>query len=164
MMWIISESKGVVVDSYYKVNPTTHTTRTSCMSVLYKSSLQFLNFNSRVTRKHISYILLLTDGVSLTILCFFSSYIFRPAPFFMLDEVDAALDKVNIARVCQYIRSRSRGGKLQSIVISLKDDFYDKADALVGVYRDVGGGGSKAATLDLQVVHETSFFPLPAYK
>ncbi len=79
----------------------------------------------------------------------------------MLDEVDAALDKVNIARVCQYIRSRSRGGKLQSIVISLKDDFYDKADALVGVYRDVGGGGSKSATLDLQVVHEIfdSFLP-----
>eukprot|EP01084_Bolivina_argentea_P069262 126066_1 len=80
----------------------------------------------------------------------FALHAYRPAPFFMLDEVDAALDKVNIAKVCQYIRSRSRGGKLQSVVISLKDDFYDKADALVGVYRDVGGGGSKAATLDLQ--------------
>ncbi len=84
----------------------------------------------------------------------------------MLDEVDAALDKVNIARVCQYIRSRSAGGKLQSVVISLKDDFYDKADALVGVYRDVGGGGSKAATLDLQVIYiyiRYTFWSFPAF-
>jgi structural maintenance of chromosome 1 len=65
----------------------------------------------------------------------------------VLDEVDAALDNLNVAKVAAYIRSKSRdeakgtdrsgkGTGFQSVVISLKDTFYDKADALVGVYRD----------------------------
>lgn len=72
---------------------------------------------------------------------------FRPSPFFILDEVDAALDNLNVAKVAGFIRSKSCGGArmnsdaefgcgFQSIVISLKDNFYDKAEALVGVYRD----------------------------
>lgn len=74
---------------------------------------------------------------------------FRPSPFFILDEVDAALDNLNVAKVARFIRSKScdwaRGADpetsdigpgFQSIVISLKDSFYDKAEALVGVYRD----------------------------
>jgi structural maintenance of chromosome 1 len=69
---------------------------------------------------------------------------FRPSPFFILDEVDAALDNLNVAKVAGFIRSKSceheegrEGGcGFQSIVISLKDSFYDKAEALVGVYRD----------------------------
>ena len=72
---------------------------------------------------------------------------FRPSPFFILDEVDAALDNLNVAKVAGFIRSKSceRAGEeqdgeggcgFQSIVISLKDSFYDKAEALVGVYRD----------------------------
>lgn len=82
------------------------------------------------------------------ILRFFS---FRPSPFFILDEVDAALDNLNVAKVASFIRSKSCGGArldrdvefgsgFQSIVISLKDNFYDKAEALVGVYRDSDRG------------------------
>lgn len=62
--------------------------------------------------------------------------------------MDAALDNLNVAKVAQFIRSKScqaardnqdaeDGHGFQSIVISLKDSFYDKAEALVGVYRDV---------------------------
>lgn len=66
-----------------------------------------------------------------------------------MDEVDAALDNLNVAKVAGFIRSKScqssdndnveaseGGNGFQSIVISLKDSFYDKAQALVGVYRD----------------------------
>lgn len=61
--------------------------------------------------------------------------------------MDAALDNLNVAKVAGFIRSKScegswgnqdieGGSGFQSIVISLKDSFYDKAEALVGVYRD----------------------------
>ncbi|KAK4795735.1 hypothetical protein SAY86_028061 [Trapa natans] len=77
----------------------------------------------------------------------FSIHSYRPSPFFILDEVDAALDNLNVAKVAGFIRSKSCEGSraaqdadvgngFQSIVISLKDSFYDKAEALVGVYRD----------------------------
>ncbi|PKA58748.1 Structural maintenance of chromosomes protein 1 [Apostasia shenzhenica] len=77
----------------------------------------------------------------------FSIHSYRPSPFFILDEVDAALDNLNVAKVAAFIRSKSCSGArteqdaeggcgFQTIVISLKDSFYDKAEALVGVYRD----------------------------
>ncbi|XP_058733705.1 structural maintenance of chromosomes protein 1-like [Vicia villosa] len=90
----------------------------------------------------------------------FSIHSYRPSPFFILDEVDAALDNLNIAKVAGFIRSKScegarvsqdadGGNGFQSIVISLKDSFYDKAEAIVGVYRDSGRGCSSTLTFDL---------------
>eukprot|EP00898_Chlorokybus_atmophyticus_P006531 jgi/Chlat1/687/Chrsp104S01283 len=83
----------------------------------------------------------------------FAIHSFRPAPFFVLDEVDAALDNQNVAKVANYIRTKSHsnddGAGFQSVVISLKDNFYDKADALVGVYRDCDQNCSKTLTFDL---------------
>ncbi|KAH0616385.1 hypothetical protein JD844_027437, partial [Phrynosoma platyrhinos] len=58
--------------------------------------------------------------------------VFRPAPFFILDEVDAALDNTNIGKVSDFIRQHSQE-QFQIIVISLKEEFYSKADALIGV-------------------------------
>uniref|UniRef100_A0ACD6ACR5 Uncharacterized protein n=1 Tax=Avena sativa TaxID=4498 RepID=A0ACD6ACR5_AVESA len=90
----------------------------------------------------------------------FAIHSFRPSPFFILDEVDAALDNLNVAKVAGFIRSKScdrAGGEqdgdggcgFQSIVISLKDSFYDKAEALVGVYRDSERSCSRTLTFDL---------------
>eukprot|EP00798_Chlamydomonas_sp_ICE-L_P016806 gene16806-23088_t len=84
----------------------------------------------------------------------FAIHSYRPSPFFVLDEVDAALDATNVARVAHYIRNKTRkereaGNPFQSIVISLKDIFYEKADALVGVARDVDLGCSRTFTFDL---------------
>ncbi|KAG9491266.1 hypothetical protein GDO78_006570 [Eleutherodactylus coqui] len=62
----------------------------------------------------------------------FAIHSFRPAPFFILDEVDAALDNSNIGKVTSYIREQSRE-QFQMVVISLKEAFYSKADALIGV-------------------------------
>uniref|UniRef100_A0AC35FVK5 Structural maintenance of chromosomes protein n=1 Tax=Panagrolaimus sp. PS1159 TaxID=55785 RepID=A0AC35FVK5_9BILA len=57
----------------------------------------------------------------------------NPSPFFVLDEIDAALDNTNIGKVVSYIAERSQRD-MQLIVISLKEEFYNKADALVGIY------------------------------
>ncbi|XP_056138365.1 structural maintenance of chromosomes protein 1B [Lampris incognitus] len=66
----------------------------------------------------------------------FAIHSFRPAPFFILDEVDAALDNSNIGKVTNFIREESRKN-MQIIVISLKEEFYSRADALLGVYPEV---------------------------
>ena len=67
------------------------------------------------------------------------------------DEIDAALDATNVARVAAYIRDKTHAAdeSFQSIVISLKDIFYEKADALLGVARDTDRGCSKTLTFDL---------------
>ncbi|KAM4619154.1 structural maintenance of chromosomes protein 1B [Polymixia lowei] len=65
----------------------------------------------------------------------FAIHSFRPAPFFVLDEVDAALDNSNIGKVTSFIKEESRES-MQIIVISLKEEFYSRADALLGVYQE----------------------------
>eukprot|EP01033_Poteriospumella_lacustris_P004159 gene4159-2963_t len=65
----------------------------------------------------------------------FSIHSFHPAPFFVLDEIDAALDNVNVAKVCQYVCQKSK--ESQFLVISLKDIFFSQAETLIGACRDV---------------------------
>jgi structural maintenance of chromosome 1 len=77
----------------------------------------------------------------------FSIHSYRQAPFFVLDEVDAALDNVNVKKICNYIRQRSKD--FQCVVISLKDIFFEHADCLVGICKDVDRLSSKILTLDL---------------
>uniref|UniRef100_A0A8C7LVV2 Structural maintenance of chromosomes protein n=1 Tax=Oncorhynchus mykiss TaxID=8022 RepID=A0A8C7LVV2_ONCMY len=80
----------------------------------------------------------------------FAIHSFRPAPFFVLDEVDAALDNTNIGKVTSFIREQSRES-LQIIVISLKEEFYSRADALLGVYPEFNECMfSRMLTLDLK--------------
>ena len=67
----------------------------------------------------------------------FAIYEYRPSPFFVMDEIDAALDNVNVNKVSSYLRNKvdTPHTNFQLIVISLKDTFYGKADGLIGIYR-----------------------------
>ncbi|CAF3146924.1 unnamed protein product [Rotaria sp. Silwood2] len=79
---------------------------------------------------------------------------FKPAPFFLLDEVDAALDNTNIGKVADFIREQS-ASEFQCIVISLKEQFFSRADALVGIYPEPGDCiTSHCLTLDLNQFDE----------
>ncbi|XP_064116039.1 structural maintenance of chromosomes protein 1A-like isoform X2 [Macrobrachium nipponense] len=79
----------------------------------------------------------------------FAIHSYQPAPFFVLDEIDAALDNTNIGKVASYIVEMK--SHLQTIVISLKEEFYQNADALVGICPDPGDCLiSKVLTLDLE--------------
>jgi len=87
----------------------------------------------------------------------FAIHSYRASPFFVLDEVDAALDKSNVEKMARFVRSKSLGkGGTQSIVISLKDNFYDKAESFVGVSRDQREACSKVLTFDLTQFAETA--------
>eukprot|EP01116_Phalansterium_solitarium_P016500 TRINITY_DN3844_c0_g1_i1.p1 TRINITY_DN3844_c0_g1~~TRINITY_DN3844_c0_g1_i1.p1 ORF type:complete len:1226 (+),score=616.02 TRINITY_DN3844_c0_g1_i1:155-3832(+) len=79
----------------------------------------------------------------------FACHGFRPSPFYVLDEVDAALDPNNVIKVASFIRERAEAGT-QFVVISLKDTFFERADALVGIYRDKPADCSRTLTLDLR--------------
>ncbi|XP_039344767.1 structural maintenance of chromosomes protein 1B isoform X2 [Mauremys reevesii] len=81
----------------------------------------------------------------------FAIHSFRPAPFFVLDEVDAALDNTNIGKVSTFIKEQA-AEQCQMIVISLKEEFYSRADALIGVCPEQDDYMfSQVLTLDLTV-------------
>ncbi|KAL1961768.1 hypothetical protein VTN77DRAFT_1055 [Rasamsonia byssochlamydoides] len=79
----------------------------------------------------------------------FAIHSYQPSPFFVLDEVDAALDNTNVARIANYIRDHAAPG-MQFIVISLKSGLFQLSETLVGIYRDQAENSSKALTLDLR--------------
>ncbi|KAI2085374.1 Structural maintenance of chromosomes protein 1 [Ophidiomyces ophidiicola] len=79
----------------------------------------------------------------------FAIHSYQPSPFFVLDEVDAALDNTNVARIANYIRDHAAPG-MQFIVISLKTGLFQNSEALVGIYRDQSANSSKTLTLDLR--------------
>lgn len=85
----------------------------------------------------------------------FAIHSYQPSPFFILDEVDAALDNSNVNRITNYIR-KNASQTFQFIVISLKNSLYEKSDALVGIYRDQKENCSKTVTLDLREYPEKS--------
>ncbi|MEM3568479.1 MAG: chromosome segregation protein SMC [Candidatus Jordarchaeales archaeon] len=69
---------------------------------------------------------------SLTTIAFiFAFYRYKPAPFYLLDEIDAFLDKENVKRVAKLIKKLSK--ESQFIVITLKDIMVSEADMVYGV-------------------------------
>ncbi|RUP47360.1 cohesin complex subunit psm1 [Jimgerdemannia flammicorona] len=76
----------------------------------------------------------------------FAIHSYQPSPFFVLDEVDAALDNTNVGKIANYIREHA-DENFQFVVISLKSTLYEKAEALVGIYRDQDVNSSRTLTV-----------------
>ncbi len=55
----------------------------------------------------------------------------RPSPFVLLDEIEAALDDVNVVKYAQYLRTMC--GKTQFIAITHRRGTMEEADVLYGV-------------------------------
>lgn len=79
----------------------------------------------------------------------FAIHTYAPSPFFVLDEVDAALDNANTTRLASYVKEHARPG-MQFVVISLKTGLFQNSETLVGVMRDQSINSSRALTLDLR--------------
>ena len=55
----------------------------------------------------------------------------RPAPFCILDEIDAALDEVNVRKYAQYLKMFF--GQVQFVVVTHRRSAMDEANVLYGV-------------------------------
>eukprot|EP01000_Liburna_glaciale_P007121 NODE_954_length_729_cov_1179.902941_g650_i0.p1 GENE.NODE_954_length_729_cov_1179.902941_g650_i0~~NODE_954_length_729_cov_1179.902941_g650_i0.p1 ORF type:complete len:181 (-),score=29.04 NODE_954_length_729_cov_1179.902941_g650_i0:154-696(-) len=76
----------------------------------------------------------------------------HPAPFFVLDEIDAPLDATNVTKVCNYIRKHST--ECQFIVISLKEQFFQHGNVLFGICKDREQNSSKCLSWSLDQYDE----------
>jgi chromosome segregation protein len=75
---------------------------------------------------------------SLTALAFlFAVFLARPCPFYILDEVEAALDDLNIDRFLELLRSYS--DRAQFIVVTHQKRTMEAADVLYGVVMGADG-------------------------
>ncbi len=78
----------------------------------------------------------------------------NPSPFCIFDEIEAALDEVNVQRVAQYVKRYSE--KMQIIMITHRRGTMEIADTLYGVTMP-RHGVSKVFTLDVSSMTEEDF-------
>ena len=87
------------------------------------------------------------EQVFVAIALFFAILRVTPAPFCLLDEIEAALDEVNVARFAGYVKNYS--DKTQFIIISHRRGTMEEADTMYGVTMSERGI-SKVLPLHLQ--------------
>lgn len=92
-----------------------------------------VEIEARPAGKNVTRLSLLSGGErSLTVLAFvFAIFRARPSPFYVLDEVDAALDDVNLQRLLRVIRSFR--GTAQVIMVTHQRRSMEIADLLYGI-------------------------------
>ncbi|CAL9738321.1 structural maintenance of chromosomes protein 4 [Monosporozyma servazzii] len=73
----------------------------------------------------------------------FALHKYKPTPLYVMDEIDAALDFRNVSIVANYITERTKNA--QFVVISLRNNMFELAKNLVGIYKFENM--SKSATL-----------------
>ncbi len=87
---------------------------------------------------------------ALTALAFlFAIQKYEPAPFYLLDEIDAHLDDKNVERVAEMIANSNES---QYIVITLRDAMMAKANKIIGVTME--NGISRTLGLDMEEASE----------
>lgn len=64
----------------------------------------------------------------------FALHKYKPTPLYVMDEIDAALDFRNVSIVASYIKERTKNA--QFVVISLRNNMFELAQQLVGIYKN----------------------------
>ena len=77
----------------------------------------------------------------------FSFFQLNPAPFCILDEVDAPLDDLNVGRFCNIVKEMSE--KTQFLIISHNKVTIESADNLMGVTMQEPGV-SRLVSVDIE--------------
>jgi chromosome segregation protein len=104
-----------------------------------------IEIEARPGRKRVKRLSLLSGGErALTALAFlFAIFRARPSPFYLLDEVEAALDDVNLHRFLELIRGFA--GTSQVILVTHQKRTMEAADVLYGVTMGRDGASSVVA-------------------
>jgi len=74
----------------------------------------------------------------------FALHHYKPTPLYVMDEIDAALDFKNVSIVANYIHQRTKNA--QFVIISLRNNMFELANRLVGIYKT--NNASKSITID----------------
>ncbi|AET03555.2 putative structural maintenance of chromosomes protein [Medicago truncatula] len=74
----------------------------------------------------------------------FALHHYKPTPLYVMDEIDAALDFKNVSIVGHYVKDRTKDA--QFIIISLRNNMFELADRLVGIYKT--DNCTKSITID----------------
>ncbi|MEW6329263.1 MAG: AAA family ATPase, partial [Candidatus Micrarchaeota archaeon] len=91
------------------------------------------------------------DGMSggekalITLIFIFAMHMYRPAPFYILDEVEAALDKENSKKLADLLKQLSKD--TQFIIVTHNDTVLTAADTVIGV--TMTKNGSKLVGIEL---------------
>jgi chromosome segregation protein len=113
-----------------------------------------IEVEARPSGKNVRRLSLLSGGErSLTALAFlFAVFRSRPSPFYLMDEVEAALDDVNLHRFLDLIAEFRQEAQL--VIVSHQKRTMEAADCLYGVTMQ-SGGSSKVVSEKLQTVPVT---------
>lgn len=76
----------------------------------------------------------------------FALHSFAELPFFVFDEIDAALDHSNVEKVGNYLCSLSS----QILIVSLREKLFEQANCLLGIYKVKGE--TKTVQLNVNLV------------
>lgn len=94
-----------------------------------------IEFSVRPPRKSWKYMRNLSGGEKTlsSLALVFALHYYRPTPFYVMDEIDAALDVRNVAIVGFYLRKRTRN--TQFIIVSLRNIMNELSDHLIGIFK-----------------------------
>ena len=92
-----------------------------------------IDINCNPPGKHVSHLELLSGGerALVAIALYFAIMKVSPAPFCVMDEIEAALDEVNVDRFAKYLRRMT--DNTQFILITHRRGTMEEADVLYGV-------------------------------
>ena len=82
----------------------------------------------------------------------FATHEFKPNIIYIMDEIDAALDFVNVDIVANYLKGKSLAS--QFIVVSLRCQMFEKSQSVIGVYKV--NDQSAVVRLDMQELPQDS--------
>jgi len=88
----------------------------------------------------------------------FALHHYKPTPLYVMDEIDAALDFKNVSIVGNYIKERTKNA--QFIIISLRNNMFELADRLVGIYKT--HNATKSITINPSKVVKAASLMKPA--